>query len=478
MAEFLEQSLVSFRKCFTRGASFRWFAIIVTALILRLDTLGVTSVIRALSLNHGCYDTMLHFFRSEAYSTQGIRLAWYELVRERAPFFREGNRVILVGDGVKQCKEGLYMPGVKKLHQESEDSSKAEYIFGHLFGATGVLIGNPDYFLCLPLHMSIQDGISAAASWKDSTISAENHVLQMIGNGYEAAMYLGRSIMLLDRYFLTSTALKKLKELNTSESGQLLDIVTMAKRNCRAYEKPVPRSPGQRGRPRKKGAPVILNDLFKSRANDFTEKTMKLYDGNRVVRYLSIDLLWGQGIYQQMRFVLVVYEDGRQSILASTDTDLSPETIIRLYSYRFKIERSFREFKQQFGGFGYHFWTRASGKLNHFKRKEEPDRMELIHDPKDQKKVLKTIDAIERFVQLSCFAMGLTQMMIFLVTDTKKIRSCRYLRTCRSDRISEATLLVYLRQTLLLSLLSKPESMLARFIRQLRQGKIDLDDAA
>ena len=152
--------------------------------------------------------------------------------------------MILVGDGVKQCKEGLYMPGVKKLHQESEDSSKAEYIFGHLFGAVGVLIGS----------------------------------------GYETAMFLGRSIMLLDRYFLTATALKKLKKLNTSEYGHLLDIVTMAKRNCRAYEKPVPRSPGQRGRPRKKGAPVVLNDLFKSRADDFTEKTMKLYDGNRVIR--------------------------------------------------------------------------------------------------------------------------------------------------------------------------------------------------
>lgn len=33
------------------------------------------------------------------------------------------------------------MPDVKKLHQESENSSKAEYIFGHMFGEVGVLYG-------------------------------------------------------------------------------------------------------------------------------------------------------------------------------------------------------------------------------------------------------------------------------------------------------------------------------------------------
>ncbi|KIO60822.1 hypothetical protein B4064_3477 [Caldibacillus thermoamylovorans] len=33
------------------------------------------------------------------------------------------------------------MPGVKKLHQELENSPKAEYIFYHLFGAISILIG-------------------------------------------------------------------------------------------------------------------------------------------------------------------------------------------------------------------------------------------------------------------------------------------------------------------------------------------------
>jgi hypothetical protein len=43
--------------------------------------------------------------------------------------------------GIKVGKEGNKMPGVKRLHQESADVSKAEWIRGHYFGALGLLLG-------------------------------------------------------------------------------------------------------------------------------------------------------------------------------------------------------------------------------------------------------------------------------------------------------------------------------------------------
>ena len=119
MAEYLEKSLQSFRSCFFKERAFRWFVLVILMFILREDHLGVTSTIRALSLNHGCYDTLIHFFHSSAYQTQMVRLAWYRFVRDSANFLLADGRTILIGDGVKQSKEARYMPGVKKLHQET-----------------------------------------------------------------------------------------------------------------------------------------------------------------------------------------------------------------------------------------------------------------------------------------------------------------------------------------------------------------------
>jgi hypothetical protein len=46
-----------------------------------------------------------------------------------------------------------------------------------------------------------------------------------------------------------------------------------------------------------------------------------------------------------------------------TDLTLAAVDIICLYSYRFKIECTFREMKQVIGAFDYHFWSKSMPKL-------------------------------------------------------------------------------------------------------------------
>ena len=137
MLQFVEKLLSEFRSCFSRAKTYNWFLVIISAFLTRYDSLGVTSFIRALSLNYHLYETMLHFFRSSAYKTSELKKCWHKIVWKNAPFIRVGNRPLLIGDGCKVVKEARHMPGVKKLCQESEDSSKPQFIHGHMFGGIG-----------------------------------------------------------------------------------------------------------------------------------------------------------------------------------------------------------------------------------------------------------------------------------------------------------------------------------------------------
>ena len=178
MLKFIEHKLLEFRSCFSRTATFHWFLITVTSMMIRTDALGVTSFIRALSLRPHFYESLLHFFRSSAYHTQSLKTTWQKIVFRSAPFIRLNGRVLILGDGTKVGKEARYMPAVKKLCQESEDSSKPQFIHGHMYGGIGAVIGNDFNSFCIPLDLNIQDGLKTTATWKNGDVSdSMSHVL-------------------------------------------------------------------------------------------------------------------------------------------------------------------------------------------------------------------------------------------------------------------------------------------------------------
>ena len=453
---------MAFKGQFSRDSAFKWFCVIVVGFMLRSDHLGITSIIRDLALDGRNYENLRHFFYSSAWSLEKLRQCWYTVIRDSGLVYAVNGRSILAGDGVKQSKEAKYMPGVKKLFQESEDSSKPEYIFGHMFGAIGVVLGNAQ--LCCPLKFNIQEGLKSVSRWEGSFISGQSHVIQIIDNLFDASRTFGKSYGLLDRLFLCVPALKRLKELNDTydPNEHLLEIVTKAKSNCVAYTKPkVPKKRGK-GRPKQKGSPVHLKDLWEYEKS-FLSTSAFVYGKKEIVKYFYSDLLWGKGLYQELRFVLTEL-DGVRSILVSTDLSLSPVQIIELYARRFKIENCFREFKQQFGGFCYHFWTKKLPKLNRFKKKDAPDPVDLVTEDHDRNLILGKIKAIEGFVLVANIAMGITQILSLTFSPNEVLKH-RYLRTVVTTRTSEATIMYYFRKHIFALLLQHPNSPITQFIR-------------
>jgi hypothetical protein len=152
MIEEISLILLQFRDCFSRPAAFNWFVIVIMGFIVRIDHHGVTSMIRWLGLKPCLYTALLSFFRTSSWHLKCIQQRWWQIVLSHCPLLKVADRYLIAGDGIKVSKEAEKMPGVKKLHQESENSGKPPYIYGHHHGVLGILAGwVKKNLLCSPL---------------------------------------------------------------------------------------------------------------------------------------------------------------------------------------------------------------------------------------------------------------------------------------------------------------------------------------
>ena len=436
MLKLIDQILQQFRICFKREETFSWFVIIVIGIMIRTDLRGVSSIVGSLCLNPSYYECMLNFFRSQAYDLRSLKSKWHSIVLAQVkPVLIEGYAVI-IGDHIKVAKEVRHMPGVKKLHQDSENVGKSEYIFGHQFGMVGLLAegSTPQ---CVPLDIELQDGINEINSLKDnssepadSSKKADTCILKMLRMCGEFVKSSSQKvIILLDAYFESGGAFDVVEQINQEHGAHAATLIIRGKVNTVAFEECEKPKKRGRGRPKMYGKKLQLKELFIQMADAFVTATLNLYSKNETVKYLCLDLLW-RPIGRKLRFVLVKTNE-KAMILMCSDLNLHSEKIILAYSYRFKIEVSFKMLKQVIGGFCYHFWTSAMPKLSRFVTKND---LSGVTAKKDKEKIVLTMRAIEVFTFLSCMAMGILTVISLQFPTLVWSRFSGWLRT-RSSKV-------------------------------------------
>ena len=237
-------------------------------------------------------------------------------------------------------------------------------------------------------------------------------------------------IIVLDAYFAVGPVFVILKQAVDDTGKRLVHIITRAKSNAVGYQPPPPKT-GNRGRPRKYGTKLKLMDLFETMAEGFEQTTIEIYGQSETVSFLCLDLIW-KPIGEKLRFVLVC-DGSERFILMCSDLSLSAADIIRAYSYRFKIEVSFKVLKHLIGVFFYRFWTSAWPRIG----KRTQSDLSASEDARSQRLIGQTTDAIEAFVNFGCIATGILQIVSLNFHQTIWGKYLGWLRTVTSTIPSE-----------------------------------------
>ncbi len=435
-----------------RDRTFMWMTLALAGMSIRPDQAGVTSFVRALWLKPETYHRLLHLFHTPGLALDRLTELWTSMSTRLFTPVRVNGRQVVIGDGLKVPKEGRRMPAVKKLHQESQDNSKASYIFGHSFQALGLLVSGPlGQFFCVPLVSRIHEGL--VFTNRDRRTLLDKFAAMFVDT---ARSLEPGALLVADAYYASRKVIAPLLAAG-------LQLLTRVRHNAVAYLPAPAPAKRRRGRPKVYGKKVRLRDLWRRREL-FLPAPSPVYGESAVtLRYHAVDLLW-RPVGHLVRFVLVDHPARGRLILMTTDLTMAPLDMIACYGLRFKIEVAFKQALHTMGAYAYHFWMKT------MEPRPRKTGNQHLHRTSDEYRrgVRRKMDAYHRYVQLGCIAQGLLQHLALNAGRSVWRHFRSWLRTMNPAAApSEAVVAQALRDTLPDFLLKAPaEHDLKKFVAQ------------
>jgi hypothetical protein len=442
---YLSQMLFTFRPLFARHLPWTMFCAVILGFIGSHHVEALTSLCRFWHLDVTGSHQLLHFFHSSAWCLDALVAHWSHLVLAQHVAVRVQGRTVLVGDHTYVVKDARRMPGVVTLHQDSETQSKPTYFRGHHWGLVGRLVGSLSQALCLPLEARLHQGFAHVHAAEIDEAQRPTLAVRLVNMALQFAVrHDTPSLLVLDAFFAMAPVFQLAASRWSRRLQQpYLTIVTRAKKNYVAYEPAQPKTTPARGRPPKYGKTIKLTEVFETHKAQFVHASCAVYGHVETVSYLVLNLLW-KPIKAPLRFVFAITSRG-PIVLRCSDLDSDPLMAIALYCARVRIETLFAMLKSVLGAFAYRFWSK---RLPRHSRKPKKNATLQAPPQEHQETVRRTWQACERFVMLSCVAIGLLQLVALKFPEQIWDSFNLFLRTRSRALPSERTVKAVLGQAL------------------------------
>ena len=324
--------------CFTEP-SFQSLLLILPGWVLapRRTLTGILLAARAVGRKH--HSAFYRLFSQASWSLDEVGLIIAGMILKLLP-----DPVLLAVDDTLAHKKGLKVYGAGMHHDPLLSSKKKALMnYGHCWVLLGLILPVPccpDRFFCLPvlfgLYRSQQTVARERGAYKTKPQLAVELLEALCGrfadrrfHGVTDSAYGGKSVLL--------------KLPNNCHWTSRLHL------DARLYDAPPARKPGQRGRPRKRGAlQPSPRAMLQGRCR---RETLNLYGRHDQVCLADTVARWHNAPALPLRVVAVEPLTGGRDVQAfySTDADRSALAVLALYAKRWSIEQAIQESKGHLG---------------------------------------------------------------------------------------------------------------------------------
>jgi len=334
--------LQGFAPCFN-APSFKTFLVLAAGWALNLGRHTVTATIRAANAIGWKHFSSFHrFFATASWLTDEVGVVVIRLIERYIP---KDEFVIVAVDDTLGRHTGKRIAGASMHRDPLLSTGKLLYFhWGHLWVVAGITIRIFDKSWCLPVLFRLYRGKKRCGTEKRPYRKTPELAAELIRIIAEVLPH--RRITVVGDAAYTNSSVIKRRPRNVT-------IIGRSRLDAALYEPPPTRQPGQRGRPRVRGAKLPSPEArLASGKVRWQSLSVGVYGKTATVKVFVIDALWYIAAGSELVRLVVVRDfpgHERDDVFVATDPTMSAQAIIETFANRWALEVTFHEVKGKLG---------------------------------------------------------------------------------------------------------------------------------